>query len=388
LIRDNEVPNPLLVFGSAFDDLQFAQLDGSDSHVRDLYPFYYNQVGQCFNMRYDDMNKYIQIDFPKTRSVNPDYLYAIGHRWAHFYSRSNYLHDRFMYLLENMVEDAKSKIIISCYTDFIATKLHDSGYKVTRGYNSGLDPDRSYWIHPDITDYGFENYGTISGIPDYMVTLNKHMSEVTNFLNLTNNVCYPYYLTWLGGGFDKFNFKPLSFHRPFAMICGDKQPLGTQKAYWFTTLHLSTYRTYLLYTGKQYDVQAIYGHFFLNKVSKWFDIINEMKIVGTGHKGYMMYRGVMPEFDMIKEKREQLFGQESDYYKVIAPLLTPDVTISDYKGRRIVNKKGDNIIEIRTKMKPVLLRYHRYLRHVRNSVWYGPLCKEDYSFSKMTRIVQ
>jgi len=113
-----------------------------------------------------------------------------------------------------------------------------------------------------------------------------------------------------------------------------------------------------------------------------------MKIVGIGHKGYLMYRETMPEFDMIKEKREQLFGSESDYYKVIAPLLTPNVTISNYKGRRVVNKKGDNIIEIRTKMKPVILRYNKYLRHVRNSVWYGPLTKDDYSFSKMARIIE
>jgi len=388
LIRDNDIANPLLSFDREFEDLKFDQLDNYEYKVEELDPFCFNDVGLKFNMKYLDMNKFIQIDFPKTRSSNPDYLYAIGHEWAHFYTRNNYLHDRFMYILEHLVEDAKSKVVISCYTDFIATKLHDSGYKVTRGYNSSLDPDREYWIHPDITDYGFENYGTIPGIPDYMVTLNKHMSEVAHFTNMTNSVCYPYYLTWLGNSFDKSNFKPLAFHRPFVMICGDKTNLPTQKIYWFTTLHLSAYRTYLLYTGESYDVEAIRSHPVLKNVTKWFDILNEMKIVGIGHKGYLMYRETMPEFDMIKEKREQLFGSESDYYKVIAPLLTPNVAISNYKGRRVVNKKGDNLIEIRTKMKPVILRYNKYLRHVRNSVWYGPLTKDDYSFSKMARIIE
>jgi hypothetical protein len=389
LVKEKDVYNPFLEKGAQLqpfkdvDDLKDIKIPFNQDI--DKLDFMFPVTSDVIT----DANYLVQHVLPKTRNPNPDYLYAVGHDHAHFYPRRDYLHDRFMQIVEANVKDKdKNDVVIITYSDYAYQKLFNSGYKVLRGYDSMLDPDLMVFIHPDINDSPVEEIYSETGLPGFMNILNKHMGEVKKFQLLCRYVAYPYYPYMKGGRFDKDNLVPITFHRPYCMVIPE---LGIgpkyHQHYFDVTLKLSFYRTYLMYTGENYNMGDLYD-VDLTVFAPYFKKINELVIKGNGYVGHIMTRENLVLTAKVDKDEELLFGTVDDYVKVVSPIINKSMRIVSSKGRRVLKKFSKKPIVLRTNMKPALIDFHRYLRGLRHNQWDSCYERIDMSFGRMIRVTQ
>jgi len=334
-----------------------------------------------------DLNTYVQHDLPATRDANPDYLYAVGHRNAHYYDRKRFLFDRAEQIILNpKVQAMKEHLKIVSYDEENRRRLKSKGYPVLSGYSKLLKSDDVVFIMPDICDAGWSGEYESETMTKEFRKLNRFLSEVDKFKTTCELVMHPYYPYWSSqtGEFDRVDFVPLVFHRPFVMLCPFAEMKKTS-IYFRTTLKLSYYRTWLMYTGGCYDYTLINSDIVKDKdflaMKGYFEKINELIIVG---EGYIMKGGerlVLPKVDIVPTGVTTLTGKVQDYLKVLTPIVTSNIKIvSVINGEKAVkNIKGEYCVT-RIKAEANLIRLARYnvkLNRLRNRCGLGNVGEFD-----------
>jgi hypothetical protein len=369
LLKAKKIFNPMIE-----DELPpVNHLDAYESVVIGIKEPYKNNPMNYRNLinkdQITDLNEYIHSILPAARESNPDYLYAIGHQHAHFYDKKRYLYDRFIQILANSKFDPyRDKIKIVSYDEENRRRFKKAGYPVLSGYSTMLNSNDVIFISPDICDAGWAGEYDNDKIPKMFRRLNRFLNEVEKFKTSCEMVYYPYYPTWNSkeGKFDVVNFTPLTLHRPFVLV-GPGLDWKLQRSYVMTTVKLSYYRTWLMYTGEPYDyLKTMTGYneeedSDLKSMAIIVKKINELVIEGTG---YLMKGGdriLLPKEDLIANGLTVVKGREEDYIKMLSPITSSKIKLVSRRGGEcfIKNNSKESTVT-RIKAESSLLFLSRY----------------------------
>lgn len=329
-------------------------------------PFDYTKLS--LSNKCDDPNYLVQSVLPDMRKANPDYLYAIGHKDAHYYPREAFLFDRFVAIFQStFFQDKKDRLRILAYEEYNRRKLKQKGFIVYSGFKDIQNKNDIIVIYPDICDQKFEGLYEDSMVPAYMETINRFMSEVNKIKTICPTVYYPFYPTMIRDDLNVTEYAPLTYHRPFVMVVnGITQPKSFRQAYFWTTVRLSYYRTYLASTGEKYDSDfSKNSHNCIIKMLPFFKTLNDMTISSSGYVMRSPERELLPVKEVFEAKEiVPLYGNENEYLKYIAPVLNGQLEgYSNSYDKTLIKNTGGKI-EVAYKTNPDLLKLAKYLRYI------------------------
>jgi len=333
--------------------------------VKDEYSDPYDYKKLKLDTESADLNYLVHELLPDTRKANPDYLYAIGHRDAHFYTKEKYLHDRFVAIVSHsFFDEVRPNMRVYVYRNTTKKKLEKLGCPVLMK-KTEISKEDIICIHPEICDENFEGVYEDDQLPDYMQKMNRFMVEVNAIKSLCTDVYHPYYPYWKGDRFDKNYYAPFTFHRPFVFVSPIEVKRNKQVAYFYSCLKLSSYRTNLQLTGRKYEYLLPQEEKSFQMIQSYMDTINKQKIIGNGYVPKNYGRALVPTgFTFQENEKVYIEGKEQDLVPSTVFFDNTDFSAQNQNGKLIVKNMRNEKRAVEYRTDASMLMLSRYIRNI------------------------